>query len=245
MSVIRVYPDPVSLAYAAAEQIAEIASRAIASRGRFSMALSGGSTPRGVYERLGMPDLSSRIDWTRTHVFWCDERCVPSDHVDNNYRMTRETLLGKLTIPTRNIHRIRTRLEPAQAAAEYERFLRVFFSTRGHDPTFDLVLLGMGDDGHTASLFPHSSALRETARWVLAVEHNSPPPPLVTRVTLTPQVINRAVKVIFIVTGEAKAERLREVMSEPHQPDALPAQMIRPTSGDLVWLLDEAAAAKL
>jgi 6-phosphogluconolactonase len=240
MPTIWTHADPDALADAAAELFAGAASAAQLVQGRFSVALAGGSTPRALYARLAGPDV--RVDWSHVHVFWSDERCVPPGDPDSNYRMAHEALLAHVPLPAGNLHRIRGELDPPQAADEYERELRAFF---GDDaPQFDLVLLGLGDDGHTASLFPGSPALHETRRWVVAVEHDGPPPPLVPRVTFTPPVLNAARSVIFLVAGRAKAARLAEVLHGPHQPDVLPAQIVRP-SGLLVWMVDEAAAGAL
>ncbi|MCG2784211.1 MAG: 6-phosphogluconolactonase [Anaerolineae bacterium] len=230
---ISVFPDPYLLVEHAAQLFAQ---QAVAARGRFSVALSGGSTPRALYERLASAEFSGRIPWRDIHLFWGDERCVPPDHADSNYRMTAESLLRRVPLPAENIHRIQGELAPHEAAAHYEAGLRAFF---GGAPVFDLVLLGMGDDGHTASLFPDSPALAESARWAVAVEHTSPPPPLVSRVTLTFGVFNAARRVVFLVTGAGKAQKLAEIRRGAD----LPAGRIRPPNGDLLWLVDEAAAA--
>lgn len=255
MSELRVWPDRGSLARAAAEHFISQAAQAVAARGRFTVALSGGSTPQPTYRLLASPEFAPRVDWPRVHVFWGDERCVPPDHPDSNYRMAREVLLDHIPLPGSNVHRMRGELEPQQAASAYERALRSFFA--GH-PTrpfprgsgrreprpyrFDLILLGMGNDGHTASLFPGTAALHERSRWVIAhyVHKLS-----AWRVTLTPVVINAAAQVTFLVSGADKAERLQEVLAGPYQPDLLPAQIVRPTDGSLLWLVDAAAAARL
>jgi 6-phosphogluconolactonase len=226
-----------------AERVVAHARHAIAYRGRFLLALSGGSTPRPLYELLASPRFATRIDWTRVHMFWGDERCVPPDQPESNYRMAREALLDHVPLPPANVHRIRGEDEPAEAAAAYEELLGAFFGSREISPkdSFDLVLLGMGADGHTASLFPGSAAARETRRWVVA----SPgPQPGSWRVSLTPVLLNAAENVTFLVTGADKAERLKDVL-ENGQPDLLPAQLIRPTHGALHWMIDAAAAARL
>jgi 6-phosphogluconolactonase len=243
---LEIFPTFERLARAAAERFVDTASEAIAANGRFSVALSGGSTPRPVYSLLASEAFAGRIDWAKVHVFWGDERCVPPDDPQSNYRTARGALLDAVPLPPENIHRIRGEDDPERAAAAYERELRTFFGTApdGKTPAsgFDLVFLGMGDDGHTASLFPGSPALRETARWVSAqyVESVS-----MWRITLTPVIINAARNVIFLVSGGDKAERLREVLEEPEQPELLPAQAIKPAGGRLLWLVDEAAAARL
>ena len=230
--------DVNALARAAAEFFITQAQWALQSNGRFSVALAGGSTPRALYQHLADIPLA----WENIHLFWGDERCVPPDHADSNYRMTAESLLARIRIPPENIHRILGELPPDEAALRYENGLRQFFDDA---PRFDLILLGLGDDGHTASLFPASPALRELTRWVVAVPHAIPPPPLVPRVTLTFPVINAARQIVFLVSGAGKAERLADVLQPRPADHPLPAQLIRPASGDLLWLVDKPAAALL
>jgi 6-phosphogluconolactonase len=226
-----------------AERVVARAGAAIAIRGRFFLALSGGSTPKPLYTLLATPPVAMRIDWSRVHVFWGDERCVPPNDPRSNYRMAREALLDHLPLPSANVHRIRGEEDPAQAAAAYEELLRGFFGgiEIPAKTSFDLVLLGMGADGHTASLFPGSAAARETHRWVVA----SPgPQPESWRVTLTPVLINAADHVTFLVSGAEKADRLKEVL-EDRLPNPLPAQLIQPKHGALHWMIDAAAATRL
>jgi 6-phosphogluconolactonase len=248
---VEAYSAAASLARGAADHFVALAGEAIARRGRFAVALAGGSTPKAMYALLATDEYADRVDWARVHVFWGDERCVPPDHPDSNYRMARETLLDHVPLPVGYVHRMRGEMAPAQAAAEYERTLRTFFSSPAagreggdEEPTarFDLILLGMGDDGHTASLFPGTAVIDEQTRWVVAhyVEKLS-----AWRVTLTPVVINAAANVTFIVSGAGKAERLRQVLAGPYQPHTLPAQIVRPDYGRLRWLVDAAAAALL
>lgn len=239
MADVKIYPDPDALARAGSELCVILAEDAIAARGRFTVALSGGSTPKAMYTHWR----GLMVDWARVQFFWGDERCVPPQHADSNYRMARETLLTHIPVPPENVHRIQAEAAPEQAAADYEHELRKTFGNTL--PRFDLVLLGLGDDGHTASIFPNTSAVREQARWVVAQEHNFPPPPLVTRLTFTPPLINAAANVVFLVAGASKAQRLQQVLHGPHQPEVMPAQMIKPTNGRLVWALDEAAAKNL
>jgi 6-phosphogluconolactonase len=236
MAEIRTYPDAASLARAAAEHCVTLATAAIAARGQFVVALSGGSTPRATYKLLASDELAARVDWPRVHVFWGDERCVPPDHPESNYRMARETLLDHVPLPTRNVHLIQGELPPDQAATAYQAELEAVLGAGGR---FDLILLGMGEDGHTASLFPSTAALHEQTRWVVAHYVDKL---RAWRVTLTPVIINAAAHVTFLVSGAGKAERLREVLDGPHQPDVLPAQIVRPTDGRLLWLADAAAA---
>jgi 6-phosphogluconolactonase len=240
MTAIRVLPDAQALAEAAARMVAEHARDAIDARGRFSIALSGGSTPKLLHQRLAASPLRDQIDWARVHVFFGDERCVPPDDDQSNYRMARETLLDRVPIPADNVHRMQGELAPEEAAARYEQVLREFFGA--DPPSIDLVLLGMGDNGHTASLFPGLQAVHEQTRWVMAeyvaeVE--------MWRITLTPAVLNMARCAVFLVSGEAKAAMLRRVLEDPYNPSELPAQAVRPSVGDVEWLVDAAAAQDL
>ncbi len=235
-----IYATPGALATAAAELFVQRARDAIADHGRFAVALSGGSTPKAMYQRLAEHPLSHEVDWTHVQVFWGDERAVPPDHHESNYLMAQQALLEEVPISSAQIHRIRGELPPDEAADDYEAVLRAFF--RGTRPRFDLLLLGMGDDGHTASLFPGTAALDEAERWVVA---NYVPKLADWRITLTLPTINAAACVAFLVAGEAKAERLAEVLNGPRDPHRLPAQAIQPTDGELLWLVDQAAAAGL
>jgi 6-phosphogluconolactonase len=243
---IRVLPDPAALARALADLVTTKASAAIASRGRFTLSLAGGSTPKAAYGLLAGEEFASRIDWSRVLLFWGDERCVPPDDALSNYRMVREVLLERVPIPPANVHRIRGEVDPRDAAADYEALLRGLLGT---DPTvdapaqgLDLVLLGLGEDGHTASLFPNQKAARASRRWVVA---EYVPAVTMWRVTLAPAVLNSAGHVVFAVAGSGKAGVLRQVVEGSHQPDRLPAQVIRPSPGNLTWLVDRAAASQL
>ena len=240
---VECFSDRGALVHIEAERVAAQAFDSIARRGCFLLSLAGGSTPRPLYELLATPQFATRIEWPRVHVFWGDERCVPPDRPESNYRMAREALLDRVPLPPANVHRIRGEDEPSEAAAAYEALLGAFFGSREISPkvSFDLVLLGMGADGHTASLFPGSTAARETRRWVVA----SPgPQPDSWRVSLTPVLLNAADDVTFLVCGANKAERLKDVL-ENRLPDPLPAQLIRPTHGTLHWMIDAAAATRL
>ena len=224
---------------AAAEALVRLASAAIAARGRFDWVLAGGSTPRQLYALLATPVYAERIDFRRVHFFWGDERCVPPDHTDSNYRMAREALLEQIGVPSENVHRLEGELEPTLAAERYTRVLENQVARRdaAGAPIFDSVLLGMGPDGHTASLFPGTPAVAETQRWVVANLVNALG---VTRLTLTLPVLNAASHVLFLVVGADKAARLREVHSGPPSA-ALPAGLVRPAAGGPVWLVDEPA----
>jgi 6-phosphogluconolactonase len=236
---VEVFPAPDALMRAAADRLVDRAGGAVEAHGRFAVALSGGSTPRALYELLATEAYAARIDWPSVHVFWSDERCVPPGDPASNYRMARETLLDRVPVPAGNVHRIRGEDEPATAATAYESELRGFFGANGR---FDLVLLGMGEDGHTASLFPRTAAIRETRNQVVA--HHAAAVSA-WRITLTPVVINAASEVWFLVSGGNKAATLRTAVEGPYDPDAIPAQAIAPRDGELLWLVDAAAAAKL
>ena len=247
MSKITVYPDKESLITGTADFIAELAAQAIAARGRFTLAVSGGNTPRPVYARLATPEYRDRIDWSKVQIFFGDERCVPPDDPQSNYLMVKTALFDQAPLPEANIHRIRGEDAPEKAAADYAHVLQRTFggdAAAGGPPPegFDLILLGMGDNGHTASLFPGLAVVTEPVRWVMAqyVEVVG-----MWRVTLTPVVINAARQVAFLVSGANKAEMLHRVLEGPYQPVVLPSQIIKPTRGELRWLLDAPAAAQL
>ncbi|MGC9356855.1 MAG: 6-phosphogluconolactonase [Anaerolineae bacterium] len=234
---VRIYSDEASLAQAVAQHVVTLAVEAIASHKVFTLALTGGSTPRLAYEVLATPRFAQRVDWSRVHLFWGDERCVPPDHERSNYRMAREALVEHLDIPAEQVHRMRGEIRPEDAASEYASQLEAVFGDVSV-PRFDLVLLGLGEDGHVASLFPGTGALEETERWVVAhyvakVEE--------WRLTLTPPVLNAAENVAFLVSGERKREILREVLEGPYRPEVLPAQLVHPVEGRLRWFVDRAA----
>lgn len=241
----QVASDKEALGHLAAERIASAVEQAIAARGTARIAISGGSTPRRALELLAdsAHPYRGRIDWSRLLLFWVDERCVPPDSPDSNYRMTREALLSRVPLPAENVVRIEGELDPEEAASRYESEIRNRFRMEGAElPQFDLIALGMGDDGHTASLFPHSAALQEMMRLAVAnhVEAKNS-----WRVTLTWPVINRARSVFFLIQDASKAQVVRDVLLGPYQPEIFPSQLIQPQSGDLTLLLDRAAAALL
>ncbi len=239
---VKVFEDPERVARAAASRFAELAREAVAERGLFTVALAGGSTPRRVYELLAGEDFRERIDWRSVHVFFGDERAVPADHADSNYRMASESLLSRVPVPEKNIHRIEGVGDAAANASDYESEMRGLFGEDAVWPRLDLVMLGMGDDGHTASLFPETVALDERRAWVAAnwVEKLG-----AWRVTLTAPAVNAARHVLFLVVGAGKAERLREVLKGERDPARLPSQLIRLEDGTLEWFADRAAAARL
>jgi 6-phosphogluconolactonase len=243
MMTVEIYPTPGAMSEAAAKLFTARAAEAVSSHGRFASVLSGGKTPVALYSLLAKPAFVARIPWARVHLFWGDERCVPPDHADSNYRMVRELLLDHVPIPPANIHRMSGEMDPVEGAARYEGELRDFFAPHGDGfPVFDCILLGLGDDGHTASLFPGTRALRESARWVAGHYVDAQKG---WRITLTPPVINAARMVVFIVSGAGKAAVMKEILEGPYRPDSLPAQAVRPAGGELLWMLDRDAAALL
>jgi 6-phosphogluconolactonase len=240
MTNIRVAPDVAGLARMAADTIQDVANTAIVQTGRFSIALSGGSTPKTLFTLLAA-EYKEKIDWKNTHIFWGDERCVPPDDADSNYKMARETLLNHVPLPPVNIYRIKGELPPEDGARQYEETLRTYF--QNVLPRLDLILLGMGDDGHTASLFPGTEALNERKRWV--IPNHVSTAKQTWRITFTVPVINNAANVMFLVAGSGKAERLKQVTHGPYTPNELPSQLIKPTNGNLIWAVDHAAASLL
>jgi 6-phosphogluconolactonase len=242
---ILTFADVESLSDAAANEFVRCAREAVAAQGRFTVALSGGSTPRRLYQLLAAKSFRSQVDWGRVEFFWGDERCVPPDHADSNYHMAREAMLSHLPIPAEHIHRMEAERPDREAAArDYEALLaRVFGVSAGAEPpALDLVLLGMGPDGHTASLFPRTTALNETTRWVVA---NHVPQLNTDRLTLTLPILNRAREVLFLVAGADKAERWAEALGPSFaEAPRLPVQLIRPALA-LKWFVDFAAASRL
>lgn len=245
---LEVLPSAALVAEAAARRFVATANDAIRARGEFVVALSGGSTPRNLYARLATEPNASNVDWARVQVLWGDERCVPPDDAASNYRMARRALLDHVPIPTSNVHRIHGEDDPAAAAAAYEQVLRGVLRRPTGPPRgtpgarFDLVLLGLGMDGHTASLFPGSAAARDDRCWVRAEYVRTVS---AWRITLTPVILNAAASVLFLVSGGAKAAVLRKVLQGPRRPHELPAQRIVPADGRVVWLVDGPAAAAL
>ncbi|MDT5296334.1 MAG: 6-phosphogluconolactonase [Acidobacteriota bacterium] len=239
--VVQVLDDPEAVATAAARRIVELAKESIEARGSFSLALSGGSTPHRVYELLAGEEFRDRVDWPNVHVFFGDERTVPPDHAESNYRMANEALLSRVPVPAENVHRIEGVGDAAANASKYESEMRGLYGD-AEWPRLDLVMLGMGDDGHTASLFPGTAALEETRAWVVAnwVEKFD-----AWRITLSAPAIDAARNILFLVTGAGKSERLREVLKGERDPARLPSQLIEPRDGTLEWYVDRAAAAEL
>ncbi len=238
--MVRIFQDTESLSQAAAEYFTTLSRQSISICGRFSVALSGGSTPHRLYQILAESPYRQRVRWEDVHVFWSDERCVPEDDPRSNALMARQALLDLVPIPPENIHPIRCDQPPQQAALLYERELRDFFSSQNSN--FHLVLLGLGENGHTASLFPHTSVLNDNEHWVAEVYI---PELDMHRVTFTASYINQASQVVFLVSGLDKAEVLEKVLEGPYQPHELPAQLIRPNGTHPLWLVDKAASHKL
>jgi 6-phosphogluconolactonase len=243
--IYRVLPTPAATARAAAQFFSDVALKAATDRGIARIAISGGTTPKSMFALLADPAEAflKLVPWDRIELYWVDERCVPPDHAESNFRMTKEALLSKVPLPAERVHRMEGELDPEVAAARYESVIRNTFRLEGAEtPAFDLILLGMGDDGHTASLFPHTDALNEMSRLVVP---NHVPQKDSWRITLTWPVINQGREVAFLIEGEEKAQVLHDVLLGPYQPDTYPSQIIRPASGRLTLLLDRAAAAKL
>jgi 6-phosphogluconolactonase len=238
---IRIFNDIENLSRAAANLFAEQAAESISERDRFLVALNGGNTPMRLFQLLGT-DFRDHVDWNKAHIFWGDERCVPPDNAGSSYGQAREVLLNRVPIPDLNIHRIEGELSTAEASKEYSLTLKEYSSPSLNWPRFDLVYLGMGEDGHTASLFPGSPV--DVAEPVLPVTAHYQDRPA-NRVTLTPVVFNSARMVVFMVTGEKKAITLAEVLSDRYNPEQYPAQRIKPKDGEAIWLVDKEAASKL
>lgn len=239
---VEIWRDLKELSERAAELLIGVAREAVSSaRGEFTVALAGGSTPKALYELLATDEKSARVPWHETHVFWSDERCVAPDDAESNYRMAHEALLGRVPVPPAQIHRMRGEEEPQHAADIYASELAEHFGVG--EIRFSLVLLGMGEDGHTASLFPHAEVLKETKRTVAAayVEKLAS-----HRLTLTLPTLNAASTVVFLVSGEAKAAALEKVFeNEAIEDGSVPARLVRPAQGELIWLVDEAAAGRI
>jgi 6-phosphogluconolactonase len=246
--LVNVFADPAALAAAAANRFVEAADHAIADHARFVVALSGGSTPRRTFELLAHEPFASHVNWSRVHVVWGDERCVPPTDAESNYRMAREALLDHVPVPEENIHRMHGEDDPEGAAASYEATMRSLFRTPNGPPAFepgkniDLALLGLGDNGHTASIFPGSAIVDERSRWIRS---EYVPAVSMWRITMTAPLLNAAAEILFLVTGGEKASVLRQVVEGPREPHELPAQLIAPTLGRIQWLVDSAAAAEL
>jgi 6-phosphogluconolactonase len=241
---IRIFKTESELSQAAARLVIAAAQGAVALNGRFLIALSGGSTPNGMFHLLSQPPHTERMPWTQTHVFWGDERLVPPDDPGSNYGQASDILLRHVPIPAANIHRVLGEADSATAVADYTTQLRQLAKPDRTWPRFDLAIMGLGSDGHTASLFPGSIPAAETTDPVMAVTANYDGRPA-HRITLTPLVFNDARHILFMLTGANKADAVTAVVRGPQQPEKWPAQRICPHDGQITWLLDEAAAPQL
>ena len=233
---IHVYSNKEKLVIATAEHMVNSIEQAIQQNGLCNVALSGGNTPGGVFSLLASNFYQDRVDWGRLHLFWGDERMVPPEHQDSNFRMVQETLLDHIKIPGENVHRIRGEIAPEEAAAEYAELLDAHF--KEDLPCFDLILLGLGEDGHTASLFPETDAVGECEKHAVAV---FVPRLSAWRVTLTLPVLNAAREILFLVSGKSKSEMIQRIMSIKQPAKELPATMVNPQNGELHWMLDSEA----
>ena len=243
MDNIKIASDALDLAEQAAAHFIELSRTTIQKLGQFTVVLAGGSTPRGLYSLLASEDYQREVNWDKVHIFWGDERAVPPNHPDSNYLMAHQTLLDQVQLPAKNIHRIHGELDPKEAANQYVLELTSFFApSPGGFPQFDLVLLGLGEDGHTASLFAGTKALLEKTRWVA---ENHVPKLNEWRITLTPPIINASKNVMFLVSGERKAKALRGVHEGNQRAEKFPAQMIQPMAGEIIWFIDKSAGALL
>lgn len=237
---LKVVANPQQLAKEAAELLVLVGTQSIEDQGTFAVALSGGSTPKAMFELLAS-SYRDKLDWTKVEVYFVDERAVPPDHAESNFRVAHETLLSRLPINAENIHRMRGEIEPEPAAIEYGRLLKARFGDTG----VDLAILGMGEDGHTASLFPHTPALQETHHRCVAQLVEKSTTGKSWRITMTAPFLNRSRNVLVLVAGASKAQVLADVLTGAHDPQRLPIQLIDPPNGEMLWLTDSAAAGKL
>ncbi|WP_133990768.1 6-phosphogluconolactonase [Dinghuibacter silviterrae] len=237
---VHVYKTPSEVSQELAEWITNHIEETLKTKNIYTWCLTGGNSPKELYTLLGSAPYRDRIDWGKLHLFWGDERAVPFADDRNNAKMTFATLIDKVPIPRINVHVMNTELVPEKAAEAYATLLHRFFTAEGQ--TFDLVLSGMGEDGHTLSLFPGQPVIHETAAWVKAYYLE---PQKMYRITLTAPLVNRAARVVFLTFGPGKAHALKEVLQGDRNPDKYPSQIIQPLNGELHWFVDEAAAAEL
>ncbi|MDQ6756750.1 MAG: 6-phosphogluconolactonase [Bacteroidota bacterium] len=235
---LHIYKDADEVCNALAAWITELIEKTLLEKEKFTIALSGGETPKKLYQKLASPPYKEKIKWNRLEIFWGDERVVPFDDEMNNAKMAYDNLLNKVNIPAEQIHKIRTDITPEESARQYEKILHKFFD--GKQTTFNITLLGMGDDGHTLSLFPGSEILNDNQSWVNAVHSKEKG----ERITLMPAIVNKSSTIVFLVTGEKKAKALAEVIEKSSSPK-YPTQLIKPSNGELHWFLDEVAAKYL
>ncbi len=237
---IKIFKTIEDLNESAAKFLVDVAKKSVAYRGRFALCLSGGNTPKSLYTLLSLPPYRDLVPWKNTFIFWGDERCVPADDERNNAHMATVALLKKIDIPSSNIFPVPTHLPPAESAKKYEETLHNFFGKEA--PHFDLVFLGLGNNGHTASLFPGTAVLHEEVRWVKEVFVKDKEG---YRITMTAQIINKAHHIIVLVTGEEKAAILNTVLTGSYLPEKYPAQLIGPAHGEIYWFIDDKAATFL
>ncbi|MBZ5858940.1 6-phosphogluconolactonase [Flavihumibacter profundi] len=238
--IINIHPNAEAVAQAAAALIAERISTVLQKQNRFTLALSGGSTPKRLHQILAASPYKESIDWSRVHIFWGDERYVPLEDERNNARMAYDTLLNHVMVPESQVHIMRTDLpDPRESAVQYEKILHRYFD--GKENSFDLLILGMGDDGHTLSLFPGTEIVHETQRWCAAffLEQQD-----MFRITITKTIANRSACILFLTTGKTKAPALKQVLNGPVNINLYPAQTIQPENGELHWIIDNAAAGQ-
>ncbi len=236
--MVKIYDDDLAVSVAAADFFVNTAVESVKEKGRFSVALSGGGSPKKLYELLATDKYRNQIPWEDVYIFWGDERFVPRDDEQNNAKMAFDVFLSHIPVPEENIFPIPIAMTPRESAAEYEKNLHTYFHNT--EPSFDLVLLGLGENGHTASLFPETSVLDKKNLWVseVYVENQK-----MYRITLTAPVINKAKNIVFIVFGENKAEIISNILQGAYRPKMWPAQLIKPVNGNLIWMLDEDAAS--
>jgi len=240
---IQVLSDLEAVSHQAAFIFADISRNSIAVKGRFAVALSGGSTPKRFYTLLGFDPYRSKVEWNHVHFFWADERCVPKEDEESNFGLAYEAFLSKIPVPASNIHRVKGEEDPEKAAKDYEDDMKKFFGMSGI-PVFDLIILGIGKDGHTASLFAGSKSLKKTIRLAVPAYVKRPRPKR-ARVTLTLPVLNNAAQILFLVSGRSKATIVHEVLGKEKTKDQYPAGLINPSRGSIIWLVDREAAARL
>jgi 6-phosphogluconolactonase len=238
---IEVLSDLEALSLRAASIFVSASRNSIATKRRFAVAISGGSTPRRLYTLLGSETYRDQVDWQHVHFFWADERCVPKEDEASNFRTAFDTFLSKIALPDKNIHRIKGEEAPDKAARDYEEEIRRFFG-ESERPGFDLIILGVGEDGHTASLFPGSKSLEERVRLAIPVYLGEPSK---NRITLTLPVLNNAVQILFLAAGPSKASVLSEILGDGGKRKWFPAGLVRPAHGNMTWLIDQEAARKL
>jgi len=238
---VQILPDLEAISHQAVSLFIKISKTSFGERDRFVVALSGGTTPRRFYSLIGSPLYREEVDWSRVHLFWVDERCVPEEDEASNFKLVFDTLLSVVPIPRENIHPMRAGEGPDQGAGEYEKEMKKFFGESG-SPVFDLVLLGVGEDGHTASLFPGSDLIQERSRLVAPVYLGEPKK---DRITLTLPVLNQARHILFLVAGHSKAEVVRAILGKEGHQEGYPAGLVHPVRGQVTWLIDEEAASKM